>query len=622
MMLILATICNAQHDGNRLTYLDGSDPYYVSLAHPKLVTPQWVGDADVEAVVTLAIDDMNKPSPWIPFLKPTIAKLKKIYGGRAPMSIMTTKIDPKLRDWPPLLDAGLSLECHTYDHPCPILCKRNFAAAKATYDKCIEVMNAVPGNMPVAFRVPCCDSQNTPSPRFYAEIFNKTTRQGHFLSIDSSVFNVLTPDDPALPQELVVDANGRERYRKYLPFKSFVNTIENYPYPYVIGRLCWQFPCVTPSDWSAQNLNKPRSPLSFTDLKAAMDAVVLKQGTYNLVFHPYGWSHFNQIVELVDHAFTKHGKKVRFLSFKDCLERMNEHMLAGQAIRAKDGGDNGVRLLDLNDDGFLDVLIGNAERRMTRLWSPAKREWVDGDLPVQLVQTDRSGNQHDTGVRFGILRGRPTMLVGNDSMAGAWQFDGTRWARTDELLAGLRIANEPVKTSSKGRDLGVRFRDIDMDGHCELIVGNPRQHAVFTWSETKQHWTKASFALPARTRIVDGEGRDAGLRFVDIDEDGFDDVIFSNEERHSLHLYRSRSKGWSTEIVSGRVNASTDKNPIPMISRSGTNNGAFFHSRHMWVQNEDTAHLPQLVDRRSFKQLLATVPAGRVPRGSSRKRPE
>ena len=38
-------------DGNRLAYLDGSDPFYVSRSFPKLITPQWVGEDGVEAVV-------------------------------------------------------------------------------------------------------------------------------------------------------------------------------------------------------------------------------------------------------------------------------------------------------------------------------------------------------------------------------------------------------------------------------------------------------------------------------------------------------------------------------------------------------------------------------------------
>src|SRR6185295_2794961 len=45
---------------------------------------------------------------------------------------------------------------------------------------------------------------------------------------------------------------------------------------------------------------------------------------------------------------------------------------------------------------------------------------------------------------------------------------------------------------------------------------------------------------------------------------------------------------------------------VPMIVRSGAHpdNGVWFHSGSMWVRNEETDKLPDLVDRRSFKQLL------------------
>src|SRR5207302_3273831 len=201
---------------------------------------------------------------------PILNRLKHI-EGRAPVSIMTCQIDPKdphLQKW---LKEGLSLEIHTIDHPCPLLQRGDFAKARSTYDRCVDLLNEVPGNKPVAFRMPCCDSQNTLSPRFFAEIFNKTTAKGNFLTIDSSVFCLLTPDDPALPRELVLEKDGTERFRKYLPgvgrtdnpsYKNatFVNYIEDYPYPYVIGNLCWEFPCMVPSDWAAQNLHKPYNP--------------------------------------------------------------------------------------------------------------------------------------------------------------------------------------------------------------------------------------------------------------------------------------------------------------------------------------------------------------------------
>jgi hypothetical protein len=242
-------------DGNRLAYLDENDPFYPNLKFPKLVTPQWIGETGVEAVIILAIDDMRETERYEKFLRPILERLKQI-DGRAPVSIMVNAITPtnaQLQTW---LAEGVSLEVHTLAHPCPCLAKGDFNAAANTYHGCVELMNQIPGNHPVAFRMPCCDSMNSPSPRFYSEIFNRTNNAGQFLTIDSSVMNIPTPKDPLLPRELVVDADGREKFRKYLPtetnvsikvsMKSFVTTIEDYPYPYVIGNLGWEFPAMVP----------------------------------------------------------------------------------------------------------------------------------------------------------------------------------------------------------------------------------------------------------------------------------------------------------------------------------------------------------------------------------------
>ena len=191
IILLLIVVAANPQAGSAQPYLD---PYYPHRNFPKLITPQWVGEDGVEAVVILAIDDMKNPKGYEAFLRPILRRLQKI-DGRAPVSIMTCAVDPadpQLQSW---LKEGLSIECHTFDHPCPFF-KGGFDKAKETYDKCVDLMHAIPNTKPVAFRMPCCDSLNTPSPRFWAEIFNKTTAKGNFLTIDSSVFNVFTSDDP------------------------------------------------------------------------------------------------------------------------------------------------------------------------------------------------------------------------------------------------------------------------------------------------------------------------------------------------------------------------------------------------------------------------------------------
>ncbi|HEX7897572.1 MAG TPA: polysaccharide deacetylase family protein [Planctomycetota bacterium] len=495
----------------------------------------------MDAVVTLGIDDMRDPAKYEAYLRPILDRLKKL-DGRAPVSIMSNRVEPtdeRLQAW---LREGLSLECHTFDHPCPILKDKDFAKAKLTYDKCVDLLASVPSSKPVAFRVPCCDSLNTPSPRFYAHIFNGVTAKKNFLAIDSSVFCVLTPKDTTLPREWTLDASGGERFRKYIPPNiEFVNTIDDYPYPYVLGRLGWEFPCVVPSDWEAQRLHKPNNPSTVEDWKIALDAVLRKQGTFNLVFHPHNWIKPEQVVELIDHAA---GKKIKFLTFRECLERLEKNALGGASLRAPDGGDAGVRLLDVDGDGYMDVV--NAPARKTRLWMHDR--WFITGFPLDSLE----------GARFGIV-GTSVVLM-HDS--GAWRFTGPGWTESRLLtLKGIQ-----------------RLRDVDGDGTCEAIAGR----AVHRW--TTSGWEK--------TAELPWDVDSPALRFVDLNGDGKDDLVASDESGALVAVYEG--PGWRTIKTSG----------VPLLSRAGMDNGAWFHSKHLWIQNEDTASMKNLVDKRSFEELL------------------
>ena len=611
----------AKPAGNRLAYLDGADPFHVGLAFPRLTTPQWVGETGVEAVVTLGIDDMRDPRIYESFCRPILERLKQI-DGRAPLSIFCNTItptEPLLQQW---LKEGLSVEVHTLTHPCPLLAKGNFAAAANTYHGGVDLMNHIPGNLPAAFRTPCCDSQNTPSPRVFSELLMRRNPAGQFLEMDSSVFNIFTRADPALPGSLVTDPDGKAKFEKYVPFDSYVVTIENYPYPYAIGSRIWEMPCMVPSDWEAQHLHGTNNPVTIRDWNAAIDATVIKQGVFNLVFHPHGWVRNTQVIEWVDHITAKHGSKVKFLTFRGAGERLTKNLLGGQALRAANGQDNGVRLLDVNNDGYMDAVIGNEHLRQTRVWDPQTKRWETAPFPVSLVQVDADGTRTDAGARFGILQpsGNASFFINNGQARGVWHFDGGDWIEDPAMLRGL---GQAVKTVDATRDNGVRLRDTDNDGHCEIIVGNPETQAVLKWSASGKRWQPASYNLPPEVTIVRRDGTDNGTRFVDINEDGFLDVIQSNELRYSLNIYIPQPidgwfPGWPREVMAG---PRTDPNAIPMIVRGGeqNNNGAWFHSRHLWIQNEDTAHLPNLVDRRSFDDLLRGVlPLPKSPQESLR----
>jgi hypothetical protein len=561
--------------GNRLAYLDELDPYYPHAKFPKLTTPQWVGEDGVEAVVILAIDDMRDTKKYETYLRPILRRLQQI-DGRAPVSIMTCSVDPKdpqLQTW---LKEGLSLECHTIDHPCPFF-KIGFDKAKSTYDRCIDLMNDIPGNKPVAFRMPCCDSLNTPSPRFYAEIFNKTTPPspgtpgegpgvraggGNFLSIDSSVFVYYTTDDPELPKNLVLDPDGKERFKRYLPMdRSFVNTIENYPYPYVIGSLCWQFPCMTPSDWQAQHLQKPNNPKTVEDWKAALDCTVIKQGVMTMVFHPHGWIQSDQMVELIDYAAAKHGKKVKFLTFKEAGERLQRNFFAGPPLRnLLTGRWNYVGVRDLNNDGFMDVL-----RKDIRTGGE-ERHWVDKERRWKRIARKL------------------------DSEAKPWKWEPSIPERPDHY----------------------RSVNIESDGDPVQILEIKEVSEIYRLI-TKEHIArKLPFGLPPGAKLTSQlplGGDDTGLRFLDLNADGKLDIIFSNEKEYGIYLFTDMEKGWSRKVLAGKRGdkgepRASAPGELPMISRHGQNNGFWVHSGYLWWSNEDTALLKDHVDRRKIADLL------------------
>jgi putative membrane-bound dehydrogenase-like protein len=479
----------------RPIYHEPFDPYYPSRTFPRLTTPQWVGEPGVEAVVILAIDDLRDTRRYETFLRPILRRLKRI-DGRAALSIMTNQVDPKdprLQSW---LQEGVSLECHTFDHPCPFF-KDGFDTAKSTYERCVDLMNAIPNNRPVAFRMPCCDSLNTPSPRFWAEIFNKKTARGNFLSLDSSVFNLFTANDPELPRELVLNPDGTERFRRYLPAdRSFVNTIEDYPYPYLIGGMCWEFPCATPDDWQGHHLQQPNNPRTLADMKAALDCTVLKQGVYCLVFHPHGWIQNDQVVELIDHAVRRHGSKVKFLNFHEAQERLLKNV-PGDIANSEAASSNQVRIVQL------------------------------GDKQAKVV----------------IKPGSPPITVD--------------------------------------------------------ILGPANDRRVYR--------------LEALAELTAKQG-DSGLRFVDLDGDGYDDIVFSNENAYGIYLFKDLKSGWSRQVMAGKRG---DPEALPMISHHGTNNGFWIHSRSFWWSNEDTVLLKDHVDRRSFNELLKNVEPGSLSPAAS-----
>jgi len=178
LVLCASSLAYGGTRGNRLAHLDREDPYYVDHESARLVTPQWVGEAGVECVIVPAIDDLRDNAAHLDALiRPMIERLKAI-DGRAPITHFALRCeadDPLVRRW---LDEGLSIEAHTWTHPCPLFSMGELSRIREDHELSMDQKFRIPGNRPVGMRLTCIDIWNTVTPRFYTEVFNQVSPPG------------------------------------------------------------------------------------------------------------------------------------------------------------------------------------------------------------------------------------------------------------------------------------------------------------------------------------------------------------------------------------------------------------------------------------------------------------
>ena len=109
--------------------------------------------------------------------------------------------------------------------------------------------------------------------------------------------------------------------------------------------------------------------------------------------------------------------------------------------------------------------------------------------------------------------------------------------------------------------------DFDKDGRMDRVVmGADGRHRVETRG-TDGAWAQADFGLPDEVVAAAGAA-DVGLRWVDLNGDGHDDLVLSNDRVVSMHLWTrivqaqlGWTKGWTHPVRSGPRQGKDDEPP-------------------------------------------------------------
>ncbi len=132
---------------------------------------------------------------------------------------------------------------------------------------------------------------------------------------------------------------------------------------------------------------------------------------------------------------------------------------------------------------------------------------LNGDGLIDIVPSHRVGGQNIYGV---YLNKGPGWLDPNDPVAKAYQ-----------------LPVDALSNSSKGG--GYRLVDLNGDGLIDLVFARPDAKGAYL--NTGRGWSTRNDAFAPPEQLVDGDGNDLGVRFVDVDGNGLPDLLKSWKDK-------------------------------------------------------------------------------------------
>ncbi len=182
------------------------------------------------------------------------------------------------------------------------------------------------------------------------------------------------------------------------------------------------------------------------------------------------------------------------------------------------GKDFGIRLIDVNNDGFPDLVKAKGGSRETRL-NNKTNGWDSSSLFVSPVDIVDNSNIYQ-GVRFEDINadGLIDILKSKTGSKAVYLNNGTGWY---DATANWTIPVDFINSDNK--DVGVEMVDLNLDGKADILWSQePSTNTAYlnngTGWKTTSDWVVPDY-------FVKSDNKDNGLRIIDLNNDGLPDLI-------------------------------------------------------------------------------------------------